>query len=471
MKYSLFHRIFTAYLLAGLLCILMLASIGAFYIQQHLTRRHATNIYNEAVHIADEPGFTEMSPAEQQTFLAHFLDYKQEKDYYHIWIFDESGNILAGDPDWPEDLTAERVVSLGKKITGDPPYIISDFYKKLRYRHIVTAVRSSSLGTPVLIFLVFTMDPVFRDRTPYHEILFLMLLILFLLSLIPLVIYRLSVLKPIMNLVYGVDEFSRGNFEYRIPRHSETVLGYLSRSLNFMADRLNKNGQYQREMISNISHDFRSPLTSIKGYAEAMLDGTIPPEMHEKYLRIIDNEASRLEKLTGNLGTLSNLDPHKRELTPYTFDINETLRRCGETFEGALAVSGIFLEFKFESAGQPVFADGQQIQQVIYNLLDNAIKFSPPHSTITISTYCKNDKVFVSVKDQGSGIKTESLSRIFDRFYKEDASRGKDRSGTGLGLSIVKEIINAHGENINVISTVGVGSEFVFSLKRGREET
>ena len=470
MKYSPFRTIITTYVLTGLLCIISLASLGALYIEKRLTDHYANNIYHIASYIADQNDFSEMTPSARQMTLEHYFEYNEIKEQHHIWIFDDAGNILVRDSAYPDDITAGQILSLEKNISQHPPYTVSSFFKKLKSRHIIIAVHSGFESGSNLILLVFPMDPVFRDRTVFHEILFVALFVMLLISLIPLVIYRTSVFKPIMDLVNGVEAFSQGNLEYKIPQNSRTVLGYLSRSLNFMADRLNKNGQYQREVISNISHDFKSPLTSIKGYVEAMLDGTIPPEMHEKYLRIIDNEANRLEKLTGDLCTLSNLDMHKRELSIDSFDINQILRSCGETFEGSLAIRQIVLKFNFESQEQPVLADKQQIQQVIYNLLDNAIKFSPPLSTITIMTYCKNDKVFVSIKDQGYGIKTESLSRIFDRFYKEDVSRGKDRRGTGLGLSIVREIINAHGENINVISTEGVGSEFVFTLKAHRPD-
>ncbi len=470
MKKSLFQKILTKYLLMGLLSIIILSSIGAYYIEKQLVGLFVKNVYDETVQQTEKMSFSSLPVSTQQKILQNNFTYGNNKEDPHIWIFDENGIILAGDHIYPSDFTPEEVLSFEKAIKGNPPYMVTTLSRRLKDKNIIICFRIESAESPKLILLAFPKDVVFPYRTPFHEILFLMLLILFVISLTPLLFYRFSVYKPVMNLVNGVEEFSHGNLEYKIPEHSETVLGYVARSLNFMADRLNKDGQYQRRVLSNISHDFKSPITSIKGYAGAMLDGTIPPEMHDKYLRIIHNEAGRLEKLTGNLNALSNLDQHKRELSVYSFDINKVLKSCGETFEGVLTTNGITLTYIFESEKQPVLADGQRIRQVIYNLLDNAIKFSPPNSTIIIGTSCKNDKVFVSVKDHGWGIKTESLSRIFDRFYKEDTSRGKDRQGTGLGLSIVKEIINAHDENINVISTEGVGTEFIFTLKRDRDE-
>ena len=270
------------------------------------------------------------------------------------------------------------------------------------------------------------------------------------------------------EIVKGAANFGSGNLDYKIPVKRDDEMGYLANSLNYMADRLNENGEYQRRIVANVSHDFRSPLTSIRGYVQAMLDGTIPPEMQEKYLKIISYESERLEKLTKNLMVLGKLDDKKRLMNMKRFDINHIIRITSATFEGRCTER--FSHLELHLAGKELFvrADMDQIQQVLYNLLDNAIKFSQDHSSILLETTEKNGKVFVSVKDHGIGIPKDSLSKIWDRFYKLDASRGKDRKGSGLGLAIVKEIINAHGENLNVISTEGVGTEFIFSLEKAK---
>ena len=150
----------------------------------------------------------------------------------------------------------------------------------------------------------------------------------------------------------------------------------------------------------------------------------------------------------------------------FIVDINDIIKNTAATFEGICTSRQIRLELLLSGHELYVRADMEQIQQVLYNLLDNAIKFSNDNSSVQIETTVKSGKVFVSVKDYGTGIPKESLGKIWDRFYKIDASRGKDRKGTGLGLSIVKEIINAHNQNIDVISTEGVGTEFIFTLEK-----
>ena len=231
-----------------------------------------------------------------------------------------------------------------------------------------------------------------------------------------------------------------------------------------MAQELAKGEDNQKKIVANVSHDFRSPLTSIKGYLEAMNDGTIPPELYPKYTGIVINETDRLIKLTNNLLTLNNLNTSGMILERTDFDINNVIRQTASTFEGSCRGKMITIELSLTGDMLYVNADLGKIQQVLYNLIDNAIKFSHKDSIIRIETTEKHNKVFVSVKDSGIGIPKESVPLVFDRFYKSDLSRGKDKKGTGLGLSITREIIRAHKENINVISTEGVGSEFIFSL-------
>ena len=183
-----------------------------------------------------------------------------------------------------------------------------------------------------------------------------------------------------------------------------------------------------------------------------------------KYLNIVLNETERLTKLTNSLLTLNNLNTKGMLLDKTDFDINQIIRNTVATFEGTCRQKGIAIELLLTGDEFFVNADVGKIQQVLYNLLDNAIKFSHHDSIIKIETTEKHNKIFVSVKDSGIGIPKDAQKFIWDRFYKSDLSRGKDKKGTGLGLSITKEIINSHGEHINVISTEGVGTEFIFSL-------
>lgn len=298
------------------------------------------------------------------------------------------------------------------------------------------------------------------------NLLYLTGLVIFLLSFLLLFLFRKCVYRPLGEIIHAADEYAAGNLKYRCTVSSDDELGYLSATLNYMASELNNSEEYQRKFISNVSHDFRSPLTSIRGYLVAILDGTIPPELQEKYLNIVIRETERLNKLTEGLLTLNQLSSNTTGLNLSDFDINRTIKDTCASFEGRCRSKNIRFNLTFSDKITMVQADFGKIQQVLYNLIDNALKFSKDDSTIDIETYSRNGKVFVSVKDHGCGIAKENQKKIFERFYKADNSRGKDKQGTGLGLAITREILHAHQQNIDVISTPDVGTEFIFTLQK-----
>ena len=294
---------------------------------------------------------------------------------------------------------------------------------------------------------------------------YLTLAIVLILSSAFLVLYFFQVHRPIKEITRATNEYSKGNLSYHVkPMHNDEI-GRLGMSLDYMASQLNESDKFQQKFLSNISHDFRSPLTSIKGYLEAIQDGTIPPEMLDKYIGIMLFETERLTKLTSNILTLNELDPKSVRLDISTFDLNSIIRHTVETFEGTCKKKGIKFNITYANSVQNVKADKGRIQQVIYNLIDNAIKFSKENSYIYITVKEKGEKAQISIKDTGCGNAKEDIDKIWDRFYKSDSSRGRDKKGSGLGLSITKEVIQAHGENIDVVSTVGVGTEFIFTLE------
>jgi signal transduction histidine kinase len=239
--------------------------------------------------------------------------------------------------------------------------------------------------------------------------------------------------------------------------------------MEYMADELSKLEDYRRDFVSNISHDFRSPLTSIKGYLEAMKDGTIPPEKQARYLDIVLNETQRLTKLTQGLLDLNKLESYGPYLKITEFDIIDVIKSTLNTFEIKGIERNVAIYLNNHAENTVVMADKTKIQQVIYNLIDNALKFTPDGKRIFVTVTETEDKLHVSVRDEGMGMDEEMQKKIFIRFYKGDPSRGKDKTGTGLGLAITKEIIKAHNESITVTSKVGEGTEFVFTLSKAKK--
>ncbi len=469
MKKRLTSMFFAAYILLGILGFFLVTFVGSHLLEARLEKSITSDIYQTAHRIAESElvrhNITSTNVESVQNTLSLAANYPDTI----IWIINSNGQIILStrkdiSPDHPIDLDGFDPASWGSNY-----YQIGDFYGYFHDSRLSTiAPITEHLNIRGYVAVHYLMSDLYQSRSSLLWIIQLLFVITYLMTAVLFLFYSFYIRKPLYAITKGASEFANGNLSYQIPVKSENELGYLASNLNYMADKLNRNGEYQRQFISNISHDFRSPLTSIKGYVEAMIDGTIPVEMQEKYLKIISYEAERLEKLTRGLLTLNELDIHKRMLNIQDFDINQTIKSTAASFEGTCTTRQILLELILSGQTLYAHADLEQIQQVLYNLLSNAIKFSPDHSTITIETTEKNGKIFVSVKDHGIGIPKSSLNRIWERFYKIDRSRGKDQKGTGLGLAIVKEIISAHGQHINVISTEGVGTEFIFTLEQAK---
>lgn len=272
------------------------------------------------------------------------------------------------------------------------------------------------------------------------------------------------VLTPVQQMKEAADGIRKGDFSQEVPVTSNDEIGELEEAFNAMARDLQQVDRLQSDFIQNISHDFRSPLTSIKGYVEAMLDGTIPPDQHDKYLKVVLDEANRLTKMTNNVLDLTKMENGQIELHPVNFDINEMIVTLTLSLEQRIEEKKINMSFQFLQEKLIVNADMDLIERVVYNLLDNALKFTSEGDSISVETSIVGKKAYIAVADTGAGISPEALPHIFDRFNKGDKSRGKNKMGTGLGLAIVKQIIVQHHEDIKVYSKLGEGTRFAFTL-------
>ncbi|MBM7581664.1 signal transduction histidine kinase [Caldicoprobacter guelmensis] len=275
--------------------------------------------------------------------------------------------------------------------------------------------------------------------------------------------------NPLIQMNEISREFAQGNFKRRVKVVTKDEIGQLAVNFNAMADSLEKLEDMRRSFVANVSHELRSPLTSIMGYIQGVLDNTIKPEDREKYLSISLSEAQRLSKLIDELLDLTQIESGQFPLNISVFDINEQIRRSLISQEERINQKGIEVQVEFQDEHCWVEADADRIQQVVINLLDNAIKYNRENGKLIIKTWKHRDKVYVKIQDQGPGIPKEDIVHIWERFYQVDKSRsGKDR-GRGLGLSIVKKIIEQHEQNIWVNSRVGEGTAFIFSLKAAKK--
>lgn len=455
------------YAIFGFLCVFITATLTSELIYSRLKESTTKTLYKNATIMATDflPGYFSGSLyiPEIRSQLDGMRSYAQAS----IWFVDKEGNLIVASvpdssPNAPQAISDFDPAESGSNTYQEGSY--HDFFDET----VLTVITPVTQGfSPKGYLLVH--KPMAELDTQHNEIMqsvYLTLGIVYALSFMILLAFHFFVYRPLRKITEAATEYATGNLDYLIPVKTADEIGYLSASLNYMSSQLRDMEEYQKKFIANVSHDFRSPLTSIKGYVEAMADGIIPPEMQEKYLKIILFETERLTALTQDLLSLNEYDTKHLLLNKEAFDVHEVIKNTVASFEGTCTQKKISFELLLETKHLTVFADKQKIQQVFYNLIDNAIKFSEPNSSITIETTDRGEKIHISIKDYGVGIPRESLNKIWDRFYKTDSSRGKDKKGTGLGLAIVKEALQAHNENINVISTEGVGTEFTFSLPK-----
>lgn len=463
MTRSLYSKFILGYLIFGLLGFITIATISSKMIRDYLVRYQADAMYDEANIIASSCSTLYQGKRLDSELVSSQIRTLSKYLRAEIWIVDRQGAVIMNS----RGTAAQTTISnFDPTALGNRSYSIGNYYGLFNENVLsVSAPITGNYNTYGYVLIHLPISQITQSQNHILNILYITSAIVFALSLIILLVFTQTVYLPLRKITRGANEYAAGNLDYRINVKTHDEMGYLANTLNYMSDELNKMEGYQKNFIANVSHDFRSPLTSIKGYLEAILDGTISSDMYEKYLSRVISETERLHKLTESMLTLNSLDA-RGYLSRTNFDINRIIKDTAASFEGTCEGKHISFELTFSDNIQMVFADLGKIQQVLYNLIDNAIKFSHHNSTIYIQAAGQYEKIFISVKDTGIGIPKNSQKKIWERFYKTDLSRGKDKKGTGLGLSIVKEIIQSHGENIDVVSTEGVGTEFIFSLPR-----
>jgi len=279
-------------------------------------------------------------------------------------------------------------------------------------------------------------------------------------------IYVISdkIIDPLKQMSKAAKQFAKGKFDVRVPVRGRDEVAELATAFNNMAASMAKLEDMRRTFLSNVSHDLRTPMTTISGFIDGIIDGTIPPEKHEYYLDVIRVEIRRLARLVASLLNITRIQAGERKFTKSAFDICEMARLILISFEQKIDAKRLDVEFEAKADKMMVWADHDAIYQILYNICDNAVKFSNEGGKYRISILERQNKVYVSVFNEGKGIPADELPMVFERFYKSDKSRGLDKTGVGLGLYIAKTIIDAHDEEIWVKSVYGENCEFVFTL-------
>ncbi|WP_317311918.1 HAMP domain-containing sensor histidine kinase [Clostridium thermobutyricum] len=272
-------------------------------------------------------------------------------------------------------------------------------------------------------------------------------------------------IEPIDKIKTAARRIARGEVNEEISVTSNDEIGELADSFNVMAESLKTVDENRKAFISNVSHELRSPITSIKGFISGILDGVIPRDKEGYYLKIVYDETERLSRLINDLLDISTMETGKLKLNLQEIDISNMIRQCLAKFEGIIKENGFNVDVTLEMAHQYVYADNDRLIQVITNLIDNALKYGYENGNIKINTKSKGDKVYISIYNDGPTLTKEQTVKIWDRFYKSDISR-TNKVSTGLGLPIVRLILSEHGEDIWVENCKDQGVVFTFTLKK-----
>lgn len=273
---------------------------------------------------------------------------------------------------------------------------------------------------------------------------------------------RLS--RPLDEMSAAAHRYALGDYSVRVtPTGHGDEVGALIDAFNGMAEGLERNESLRREFVANISHELRTPMTTISGFADGILDGTIPNDRAPKYLEAISSETKRLSRLVRSMLDMSRLRESAAEKNTASFDLGETVVRTLLNFEERVNARSLQVDLQMPEETITVRGDMDGLTRVVYNLVDNAVKFSRDGGTLSVSLWKENGRAYTCVRNEGPVIPPEELPRIFDRFHKTDRSRSKDRDGIGLGLYMVREILAAHEQDIFVTSADGV-TAFTFTV-------
>jgi signal transduction histidine kinase len=432
------------------------------------------------------------NPLLTTAFLEQLLDIYSRRTNSLVWLVDQNGYIRFAkpglnsanyylkfirnslnveDPDnirLPDERQYKKVM-----VSKDSVVEKGDFYglfKETRVSWLTVEYPLVYNGNTVAAAYLMTPVPeIYKTRETAFMFFMVSVIISVSISFVLIYIFSRRFVKPLKQINNAARIIAGGEFTRRLDIQSQDEIGELAASFNQMVTALENLEEMRRGFIANVSHELRTPMTSIRGFVEGIIDGTIPPEKHKDYLAVVREETIRLNRLVNELLDLARMESGENKLTMKNFDINELIRRCIIKLENIITQKDISVEADFEEEEMFANADPDAIERVIINLIHNAVKFTDEKGKINISTRKRKDKIYVAIRDNGIGIEKSELGMIWDRFYKSDKSRGKDTSGTGLGLAIVKNLMNAHNQEIWVESEPGKGTVFTFTLAKGNE--
>ncbi|MFI3226551.1 MAG: HAMP domain-containing sensor histidine kinase [Clostridia bacterium] len=337
------------------------------------------------------------------------------------------------------------------------------FFDEMTY--INTAIAYDSSNTPESVILIgMPSKSIVTLVVDLTQIFLIILAIMFVLILIVTYFITSKITLPLKNIAEASLQFAKGDFSFRVPENNDCIeIDDLSKSINNLASELAVAERNRTTFIENVSHELKTPMTSIGGFVDGILDGTIPPEKQNYYLQIISDEVKRLSRLTVRMLQTSKVHDENFTINIAPFNFTEIISRIIISFETKILAKNLDIQVNFPDEDVIAMGDRDNIYQVVYNLVDNAVKFTKPGQLLSITVDVTNGVADFVIANMGDTISEEKLLNIFNRFYKVDSSRSEDTTGAGLGLYLVKKIVMLHGDEIKVTSVDGL-TTFSFAL-------
>lgn len=386
-----------------------------------------------------------------------------------ILVCDTDGHVLLSTDETMAGQSINIPQSVMEKVLSDGTWSgrsrLDQIYQNKQFIGGVAVVNPTSGKTLGAVFTVSTSASIDDLWRAFAGLLLMTAFVVLMISFMASSITTMRQIKPIREMAQATRQYAEGDFDIRMNDYGrEDEIGELAASFNNMAESLQQTERQRREFIANISHELKTPMTTIAGYTDGILDGTIPPENEKQYLQIIANESRRLSRLVRRMLDVSQLQAMDPLRGGNHFDICESMRRVLISMEKKINDRHLDVDADIPDEPILVLGDNDMITQVIYNLLENAAKFAQEGSTLYLGVAMMDGKARVTVRNIGDTIPAEELPLLFERFHKSDKSRSEDKDGYGLGLYIVKTILQQHKEEINVTSENGV-TTFTFSLR------
>ena len=386
-----------------------------------------------------------------------------------ILVCDTDGHVLLSTDEAMAGQSINIPQSVMEKVLSDGTWSgrsrLDHIYQNKQFIGGVAVVNPTSEKTLGAVFTVSTSASIDDLWRAFAGLLLMTAFVVLMISFMASSITTMRQIKPIREMAQATRQYAEGDFDIRMNDYGrEDEIGELAASFNNMAESLQQTERQRREFIANISHELKTPMTTIAGYTDGILDGTIPPENEKQYLQIISDESRRLSRLVRRMLDVSQLQAMDPLRGGNHFDICESMRRVLISMEKKINDRHLDVDADIPDEPILVLGDNDMITQVIYNLLENAAKFAREGSTLYLGVAMMDGKARVTVRNIGDTIPAEELPLLFERFHKSDKSRSEDKDGYGLGLYIVKTILQQHKEEINVTSENGV-TTFTFSLR------